>query len=101
MLHRQIFMAGSASSAVESALAVFTETGVVYLALWVRSLSSSNETALVQVVYQVIYIAIVGSFFFAPLTLVQAAVDRGFQWTVLAMSMLIVRLPICIRIDSR
>ncbi|VDB97467.1 unnamed protein product [Peniophora sp. CBMAI 1063] len=75
LLHRQIVMAGRPSAAIEGALAVLTESGVVYLALWI------------------IYVSIVSSFFFGPVTYVQATLDRSFQWTVIVMSMLIPLYP--------
>ncbi|KZV70820.1 hypothetical protein PENSPDRAFT_685109 [Peniophora sp. CONT] len=75
LLRRQIFMAGRASVAIEGALAVLTETGLAYTALWV------------------IYVAIVASFFYGPATYAQITLDRGFQWTVIVMGMLIPLYP--------
>ncbi|VDC00451.1 unnamed protein product [Peniophora sp. CBMAI 1063] len=76
MLRQQIFMAGRSSvSAVEGALAVLTETGIVYTALWV------------------IYVSIIAAYFFSPTAYEEIALDRGFQWTWMIMSMLIPLYP--------
>ncbi|KZV70830.1 hypothetical protein PENSPDRAFT_430354 [Peniophora sp. CONT] len=74
MLRQHIFMAGRTHvSTVERALAVLTETGIVYTALWV------------------IYVAVVAVYFFSPNGTTDIQLDRGFQWTWMVMSMLIVR----------
>ncbi|KZV70831.1 hypothetical protein PENSPDRAFT_734458 [Peniophora sp. CONT] len=76
LLRRHIFMAGRTSTAVEGALAVLTETGVVYLALWV------------------VYVAIAAVYSFRSATSVHWIMsDRSFQWTVIVMDMLIPLYP--------
>ncbi|VDC05199.1 unnamed protein product [Peniophora sp. CBMAI 1063] len=77
MIRQQVFMAGvSHISAIEHALAVITETGIAYTLSWVA------------------YVVVVAYYFFGNADISDVALQQGYQWLWMIMSILIPLYPI-------